>query len=62
MLGMLVLDREILLDTCHALDGHVLSNLHGIGAPGCHHLTTWAYIVPRQTFLCDHLCSAIEPT
>ena len=48
ILGVLVLDREILLDTRDALETHVLGNLYGIGAPRSDHLPAWTYKISRQ--------------
>ena len=49
VLGVLVVNGEILLDTLNALDAHILGNLNGIGTPRSYHLTTWTN---EETFYC----------
>ena len=42
VLGILVLNREILLDTHNTFDTHILGNLYSICTPRSNHLATWA--------------------
>ena len=42
-LSILAVHREILLYSVHAMDGHVLSDLHGVCTPRSDHLSTGAY-------------------
>ena len=52
----------VFLDTTDALDGHILGNLNGIGAPGGNHFPAGADEETVQGFSFNDGSSAIEPT
>ena len=61
VLGILAIDREILLDALHAFDGHVLGDFHRVRAPRRDHLTAWAYKETLQIVLVFWTGFAIQP-
>ena len=60
-LGILALHGEVLLYACYALYGHVLGYFHGIGAPGCYHLTARTNEATLQMVCFQHFGLAIQP-
>ena len=60
-LGLVVLDREELLDAGNAGESHVLRNLYRIGTPRGNHLFARSYEPTRQRGLCELLGLSEKP-
>ena len=61
MLGLGIVHREILLDALNALNGHVLRDLHSVGAPRRYHLATGTYEGAVEGRGIDERGFAVEP-
>ena len=62
ILGLLACHGVVLLDTCDALDTHVLGNLHGIGTPRGDHLAARTDEVALHGFALYQFGIAEQPT
>ena len=52
---------EVLLDARNAIEVHVLGNLHGVRAPGRHHLAAGAYEAAVYVVGLEQLGAAVQP-